>query len=170
MNTMDYLTKGCVTADMQEIASIVSIYIDHATWSAEETGGFQATAEDNPDMFAFLEQVSAHMIRRMAGLLFTNVEVVRTYVMKGYDADSVIWHNDQIEGHNMTLVLHMRDLTEDTGGWFQMRSTATNEIVTLIPKRGTAIMFSHAPLFEHRVVPIVGDAERIAIFFDCKVY
>lgn len=170
MNLIDYQINGFTTEEFHHLALGIDPVLSCATWNPLPSGGYCADPEDNEYLHSMLHQTFTMINQQSLSRLFYHVDVVRMYVMKGYDADSIFWHNDHTEGHNMTFVLHMRDLTEETGGLFQMQNTGTGEVHTVVPKQGTGIVFSHQPMFNHRVVPIYNGAERIAIFFDCNAY
>lgn len=167
---MDFYEIGCV--EFNDLAAYAQMQplIDSAVWTPAEHGGWQAEPEDNVELFAQMESLFERLANDYLTSHFAAYQLRRTYVMKGYDGGSTKWHNDTVEGHNLTLVLHMRALSEETGGLFEMQNTITGAVRTFIPKPGAVLMFSHQSSFNHRVVPLKTDAERIAIFFDCIAY
>ena len=87
-------------------------------------------------------------------------------IVNGMDDATLSWHNDNIEGFNLCILLYWDDMDEDIGGMTKFREIQTKEITgEFYPKRYDVSFMNHCKRFEHIVTPMkMSIHRRVALF------
>lgn len=87
-------------------------------------------------------------------------------IVNGMDDATLSWHNDNIEGFNLCILLYLDDMDEDTGGMTRFRDIDTKELTgEFYPKKYDVSFMNHCLRFEHVVTPMkMGVPRRVALF------
>lgn len=91
-------------------------------------------------------------------------------IVNGMDEATLSWHNDNIEGYNLSILLYLDDMDEDIGGDISFRDIKTKEYIDgFYPKRYDVSFMNHNLNFEHIVNPLKLDVPRRVALFNYKI-
>lgn len=93
------------------------------------------------------------------------------HVWNGTDIKSCEWHNDYIEGANVSVLMYYSNIEENVGGELMMRRVS-DRIITGIhrPNKYDVIIFSQEKMWQHRVANFLDPSmERITINFGFNI-
>jgi hypothetical protein len=91
-------------------------------------------------------------------------------IVNGMDDATLSWHNDNIEGYNLCILLYCDSLDEDTGGDVAFRNITTKELTGgFFPKKYDISFMNHGPRFEHVVNPLRMDLPRRVALFNFNI-
>lgn len=103
-------------------------------------------------------------VRRLTGYGSITGFVGRIYQLRAGDGHDFDWHNDVVRHRVIAVTIN---LSTDVfkGGELEIREAATRRVINKIANvgPGDAVMFRVDPRFEHRVMPITGDAPKTAL-------
>lgn len=94
-------------------------------------------------------------------------EVNYSHVWNGTVLDSCEWHNDYVEGSNVSVLMYYSDVKENMGGELMMRKLS-DRIITEVhrPSKYDVVIFSQEKIWQHRVAHFLDySMERITINF-----
>lgn len=90
-------------------------------------------------------------------------------IVNGLDSATLTWHNDEVEGYQLAVLLYWDNLDEDTGGNIEFRYKDTKVITgSFYSKKYQCIMINHGPKFEHIVRPLKLPVNRRMALFNYK--
>ncbi|MDA1317431.1 MAG: 2OG-Fe(II) oxygenase [bacterium] len=118
-----------------------------------------------------MEKTSKKLIDKYIIGYNKNVSIKSKDIWSGADRDSFKWHNDLIEGSNLTVLLYYSTVKENTGGELMVRKAETKEITGVhLPVKYDIIFLNQSSDWEHRVSDFVDPRmERIVINFGYKI-
>lgn len=90
-----------------------------------------------------------------------------SHVWNGTDTGSCEWHNDHIEGSNVSVLMYYSDMKENSGGELMMRRTS-DRVITEVhrPRKYDVVIFSQELNWQHRVGNLLDrNTDRITINF-----
>lgn len=91
-------------------------------------------------------------------------------IVNGMDDATLSWHNDEIEGYQLAVLLYWDDTDKDTGGNIEFRDMHTKEHTGgFYPKKFDVCIINHGPRFEHIVKPMLMPVDRRVAMFNFKV-
>ncbi len=87
-------------------------------------------------------------------------------IVNGMDDATLSWHNDNIEGYNLCVLLYWDDMDEETGGMTRFRDIKTQKLTgEFFPKKYSVSFMNHCKRFEHIVTPMkIPVNRRVALF------
>ena len=87
-------------------------------------------------------------------------------IVNGMDDATLSWHNDNLEGYNLAILLYLDTLDTDTGGAVQFRDIDTHVVTgSFYPSQYDISFMNHNKKFEHVVTPLKMDLpRRVATF------
>lgn len=118
-----------------------------------------------------LQKTSNELITKYIIDYNKNVKIETKGIWNGADRDSFKWHNDLIEGPNLTVLLYYNTMKENMGGELMVRKTKTKEITGChLPSKYDIVFLNQSLEWEHRVSDFVDPAmKRIVINFGYKI-
>lgn len=87
-------------------------------------------------------------------------------IVNGMDDATLSWHNDNLEGYNLAILLYLDTLDSDTGGAVQFRNIDTQVVTgSFYPSQYDVSFMNHNKKFEHVVTQLKMDLpRRVATF------
>lgn len=87
-------------------------------------------------------------------------------IVNGMDDATLSWHNDNIEGFNLCILLYLDTMDEDIGGKTRFRDIITKELTgEFFPQKYDVSFMNHCTRFEHIVTPMkLPMNRRVALF------
>lgn len=153
---------------------------------------------NDPEMFKYLEDIESWEWKNLHGLRLikrnTTIEeaLIKTqrligdkYISKidpmykfggdcdivnGMDDATLSWHNDNIEGYNLSVLLYWDSMDEDIGGMIKFRDISNKEAVgEFYPQKYDVSFMNHGPAFEHIVTPLKLPMNRRVATFNYNI-
>lgn len=91
-------------------------------------------------------------------------------IVNGMDTATLSWHNDEVEGYNVAVLLYFDDMDADTGGKVSFRHRYSNmPIGSIYPKKYNILFLNHTSRFEHKVDPMKIPVDRRVAMFNYNV-
>ena len=91
-------------------------------------------------------------------------------IVNGMDDATLSWHNDNIEGYNLCILLYLDDMDEEIGGMTRFRNIQTQEITgEFYPKKYDISFMNHCTRFEHIVTPMLLPMDRRVALFNYNI-
>lgn len=96
---------------------------------------------------------------------------IYSHVWNGTDSKSCEWHNDYIEGANVSILMYYSDVKENSGGELMMRRFPCKTITGIHrPSKYDVIVFSQEKVWQHRVEHFLDSRmERITVNFGFNI-
>ena len=93
------------------------------------------------------------------------------HIWNGTDDKSCEWHNDYIEGSNVSVLMYYSDVKEDVGGELMMRKLPSRTITGIHrPSKYDVVVFSQERMWQHRVAHFLDSSmERITVNFGFNI-
>ena len=87
-------------------------------------------------------------------------------IVNGMDDATLSWHNDNVEGYNLCILLYCDSMDEDIGGDISFRDIDTKEVTGhFYPQQYDVSFMNHCKRFQHIVAPLKLDMpRRVALF------
>lgn len=169
MNTENFYLEGSIRLNDPECCQPLIDVLPYVQWEPYFHGGMEGVGPAGIVNKA-LSETFERIRQRHLSQLFAVCDVTKTFFHRGYTTDSTNWHNDAIEGHNTTVAVHLCTMTPSSGGHFEVRRKDDGKVTTYIQQRGDILIWTHAPGYVHRVIPIHNNTDRIAALYDCNAY
>ena len=91
-------------------------------------------------------------------------------IVNGMDDATLSWHNDNIEGYNLCILLYLDTLDKDVGGDVNFRDITTKQLTGgFFPTQYDVSFMNHGPGFEHMVNPLKMNLHRRVALFNYKI-
>ncbi len=91
-------------------------------------------------------------------------------IVNGMDDATLSWHNDNIEGYNLCILLYFDTMDHDIGGKTKFRHMASKEISgEFYPKKYDVSFMNHCLRFEHVVTPLNFSMHRRVASFNFNI-
>ncbi len=91
-------------------------------------------------------------------------------IVNGMDDATLSWHNDNIEGFNLCILLYWDSMDVDTGGMTRFRDISSKEITgEFFPQKYDVSFMNHCLRFEHIVTPMKLPVDRRVALFNYKI-
>lgn len=91
-------------------------------------------------------------------------------IVNGMDDATLSWHNDNIEGYNLCVLLYMDSMDEDIGGMTRFRDIHSKEITgEFYPQKYDVSFMNHGVRFEHIVTPMKLPIDRRVALFNYNI-
>lgn len=87
-------------------------------------------------------------------------------IVNGMDDATLSWHNDNIEGYNLCILLYWDSMDDDIGGMTRFRDRCSKEVTgEFYPQKYDVSFMNHCLRFEHVVTPLkLPMNRRVALF------
>jgi hypothetical protein len=91
-------------------------------------------------------------------------------IVNGMDDATLSWHNDNIEGYNLCVLLYIDSMDEDIGGMTRFRDIQSKEITgEFYPQKYDVSFMNHGSQFEHIVTPMKLPIDRRVALFNYNI-
>ena len=91
-------------------------------------------------------------------------------IVNGMDDATLSWHNDNIEGYNLSALLYWDSMDEDIGGMIKFRDISTKELTgQFFPQKYDVSFMNHGSGFEHIVTPLKLSMNRRVVTFNYNI-
>jgi hypothetical protein len=91
-------------------------------------------------------------------------------IVNGMDDATLTWHNDNIEGYNLCVLLYFDSMDEDIGGMTRFRDINTKKLTgEFYPQQYDVSFMNHCLRFQHVVTPLILDMPRRVALFNYKI-
>lgn len=140
---------------------------------------FQASEFSFQNSLEYAEEVSYENVDHMwawerllstgsYGETFKDVVPKNIHMFNGSDFGVTRWHNDQKEGHVLTILYYFDESSFDIGGELMIRRVKEpNKIYLVFPQPHWLIILNQSTEFEHKVG--FPKLDRRVLSFDCQV-
>lgn len=87
-------------------------------------------------------------------------------IVNGMDDATLSWHNDNIEGYNLCILLYLDTMDSDIGGMTRFRDIQTKDLTgEFYPQKFDVSFMNHCSRFQHIVTPMkLAMDRRVALF------
>lgn len=91
-------------------------------------------------------------------------------IVNGMDDATLSWHNDNIEGYNLCILLYFDTMDTEIGGKIRFRSIDSKEVTgEFFPKKYDVAFLNHCSRFEHVVTPMFMPLDRRVASFNFNI-
>lgn len=91
-------------------------------------------------------------------------------IVNGMDDATLSWHNDNVEGYNLCVLLYLDSMDDDIGGMTRFRDIETKEITgQFYPQKYDVSFMNHGLKFEHIVTPMKMPLDRRVALFNYNI-
>lgn len=91
-------------------------------------------------------------------------------IVNGMDDATLSWHNDNVEGYNLCILLYLDTLDSDIGGMTRFRNIHTKELTgEFYPQQYDVSFMNHCSRFEHVVTPMILPMNRRVALFNFNI-
>lgn len=91
-------------------------------------------------------------------------------IVNGMDDATLSWHNDNVEGYNICVLLYLDSMDEDIGGMTRFRDRQTKELTgEFYPQKYDVSFMNHGLRFEHVVTELKLPMDRRVALFNYNI-
>lgn len=144
--------------------------IDAWEWKNRKDQGLQLVKR-NPEIEEAIDKTQQLLGEKYVKHLDPNYQLGDDCeIVNGMDDATLSWHNDNIEGYNLCILLYCDSMDQDIGGDISFRDRVTKEVTgQFYPQQYDVSFMNHCLRFEHIVNPLKLNLPRRVALFNYKI-
>lgn len=165
-----FYSKGCVIFNSPEMFTYLKTPLSKSRWIRLPFHRKDKTYRVPLNRLAYhkpLKLTSELIFDRFFSSITDRKRLGYSHVWNGTDSHSCQWHNDYIEGSNVSILMYYSDVKGGLGGELMMRKSSDKSVTEIhLPKKYDIVIFSQEQIWQHRVGDFLDpNMERITVNF-----